>query len=246
MRKIYHFILISLAMISIAQAQTNLIKGRVLDKNNFPLPGAVIQIEESNDVTVSDFNGYFSLMTEAASVNLQITYMGFESLEEVLEFPLDASQTKVFVLTPSVNELSEVVVSGFQSGIVKAMNKQKNDVNVTNIVSSDQTGKFPDSNIGDAIKRIPGVMMQNDQGEARDIVIRGISPALNSVTINGDRMPSAEGDNRRIQMDLIPTDMIQMIEVNKTVTPDMEGDAIGGSVNLVTRSNPNAFRFVAN
>ena len=246
MKNLHYYFLIFLSTFSLAQSQTNLINGRVLDKNNFPLPGAIIQIQESTDVSVSDFNGYFTMMTESASVNVKITYMGFENYEEELEFPLESSGAKIFVLTPSVNELSEVIVSGFQSGIVKAMNKQKSDVNVTNIVSSDQTGKFPDSNIGDAIKRIPGVMMQNDQGEARDIVIRGISPALNSVTINGERMPSAEGDNRRVQMDLIPTDMIQMIEVNKTVTPDMEGDAIGGSVNLVTRSNPNAFRFVAN
>src|SRR5690606_17420610 len=65
---------------------------------------------------------------------------------------------------------------------------------------------------------------------------------LNSVSLNGDRIPSAEGDNRRIQMDLIPSDMIQTIEVNKTLTPDMDADAIGGSVNLVTRAAPNGLR----
>ena len=230
----------------VAQAQTTVLKGRVLDKNNFPLPGAIIQIELTGDVTTTDFNGFFTLFLEGdQSSTVKISYMGFETIEEVLEPNSGESVEKLFVLTPTVNELSEVIVSGFQSGIVKAMNKQKGDVNVTNVISSDQTGKFPDSNIGDALKRVPGIMMQNDQGEARDIVIRGISPALNSVTINGERMPSAEGDNRRIQMDLIPSDIIQLIEVNKSVTPDMEGDAIGGAVNLVTRSNPNDFRFAA-
>src|SRR5690606_39895195 len=76
----------------------------------------------------------------------------------------------------------------------------------------------------------------NDQGEARNIIIRGLSPELNSVTLNGDRIPSAEGDNRNVQMDLIPSDMISTIEVNKTLTPDMDADAIGGSVNLITRA----------
>ena len=78
--------------------------------------------------------------------------------------------------------------------------------------------------------------MQNDQGEARNIVVRGLASELNSVTLNGNRIPSAEGDNRKVQMDVIPSDMIQTIEVNKTLTPDMDADAIGGSVDLVTRA----------
>src|SRR5690606_15207335 len=127
----------------------------------------------------------------------------------------------------------------------KALNAQKNNPNITNIVSADQVGRFPDANIGDAMKRIPGITMQNDQGEARNIIIRGLAPELNAVTMNGDRIPSAEGDNRRVQMDLIPSDMIQTIEVNKTLTPDMDADAIGGSVNLVTRAAPNGPRVSA-
>jgi TonB-dependent receptor len=106
------------------------------------------------------------------------------------------------------------------------------------VISSDQIGRFPDANIGDALKRVPGITIQNDQGEARNLIIRGLAPNLNSVTLNGDRIPSAEGDNRNVQMDLIPSDMISTIEVNKTLTPDMDADAIGGSVNLITRASP--------
>ena len=68
--------------------------------------------------------------------------------------------------------------------------------------------------------------------------VRGTSADLSSVTINGNRLPSAEGDTRNVQLDLIPADMIQTIEVNKVVTSDMDGDAIGGSINLVTKSTP--------
>lgn len=99
-------------------------------------------------------------------------------------------------------------------------------------------GKFPDSNIGDALKRISGINVQYDQGEARFGQVRGTSADLSSVTINGNRIPSAEGDTRNVQLDLIPADMIQTIEVNKVVTPDMDGDAIGGSINLVTKNSP--------
>ena len=141
-----------------------------------------------------------------------------------------------------VTTLEEVVVDGYFGGLSKALKQQKNNLNITNVVTADQAGKYPDDNVGEALRRISGISVQNDQGEARNIVMRGFGTQLNSVTLNGDRLPSAEGDNRNIQLDLIPTNMIEAIVVKKSLTPDMEGDAIGGSVNLITRSNPNGFR----
>ena len=135
-------------------------------------------------------------------------------------------------------ELQEVQVKGAFQGQKKAINTQKNNLGITNVVSADQVGKFPDSNIGDALKRISGINVQYDQGEARFGQVRGTSADLSSVTINGNRVPSAEGDTRNVQLDLIPADMIQTIEVSKVVTPDMDGDAIGGSINLVTKNSP--------
>lgn len=136
-------------------------------------------------------------------------------------------------LTPEGKDLKAVTVMGDRlRGQARALNQQRNAGNIGNVISADQIGRFPNQNIGEALRRVPGIAMQNDQGEARDIIIRGLAPQLNSVTLNGTRIPSAEGDNRRIQMDLIPADIIQTLEVNKTLTPDMDADAIGGSVNL--------------
>lgn len=235
MKKLFTLFLSICSAFAIAQST---VKGRILDENNFPLPGAVIALEDGQN-TISDFDGYFTVAVNQPTKAV-ISYIGFSDLPIELSA---SSDIRIYVLQPEVNQLNEVVVSGFQGGVVKSLNKQRNDINVTNVVSSDQVGKFPDANIGDALKRISGIAMQYDQGEARDIIIRGFAPGLNSVTLNGERIPSAEGDNRRVQMDLIPSDMIQLIQVSKTLTPDMEADAIGGSVNLVTRSNPNAFRF---
>ena len=190
----------------VLSAQTGVVKGRVLDNDNFPLPGATVSISPAGQSGVTDFNGFFTLSAVAeGSQEVSIRYIGFERATQ--EVQVVGGQTAVlnFSLSPSVSELDEVVVSGYQGGIVKALNKQRNDVNVTNIVSADQAGKYPDDNIGDAIKRISGISVQNDQGEARDIIMRGFGPSLNSVTLNGDRIPSAEGDNRKVQLDLIPT-----------------------------------------
>ncbi|MEO0734031.1 MAG: TonB-dependent receptor, partial [Bacteroidota bacterium] len=104
--------------------------------------------------------------------------------------------------------------------------------------AADQIGRYPDQNVGDALKRIPGINVQYDQGEARFGNVRGTAPQLSSVMINGERIPSAEAEVRSIQLDLIPADMVQAVEVSKAVTPDMDADAIGGAVNLVTRAAP--------
>ena len=80
----------------------------------------------------------------------------------------------------------------------------ENNMNITNVVAADQVGRFPDANVGDVMKRIPGITMQGDQGEA----VIGMAPQLNSVTLNGERIPSAEGDNVMYKLDPIPADMI--------------------------------------
>ncbi len=224
---------------TIGEADKNgAITGRVLDENNLPLPGANVIIESLKKGTITDVKGDYTLVNipEGKHV-LKVTYMGYQ--EQTLEVDVADGQVSnaTFTLKPAEGTLGDVILIGSQSkGQAKALNQQKNNDNITNVVSADQVGRFPDANIGDAMKRIPGITMQNDQGEARNIIIRGMAPQLNSVTVNGERVPSAEGDNRRVQMDLIPADMIQTIEVNKAVTPDMDADAIGGSVNLVTRA----------
>lgn len=168
--------------------------------------------------------------------------MGYASMAREVEVQVGQNAVVEFNLKATGTELNEVVVGDRLKGQSKALNKQKTNNNITNVISSDQVGRFPDANIGDALKRVPGITMQNDQGEARNIIIRGIAPSLNSVTLNGGRIPSAEGDNRNVQMDLIPSDMISTIEVNKTLTSNMDADAIGGSVNLITRATPNGQR----
>lgn len=153
--------------------------------------------------------------------------------------PCRADEVAADSLRPDLEQqLMEVVVTGVFSGQQRALNAQRRNANITNVVSADQIGKFPDSNIGDALKRISGINVQYDQGEARFGQVRGTPADFSSVTINGSRLPSAEGDIRNVQLDLIPSDMIQTIEVSKTLLPDQDGDAIGGSINLVTRDSP--------
>ena len=231
----------------VVNAQNGNVEGTISDENGLIVPGATVLIPSLKKGVVSDFDGHFSFVQIPAGTHLlTISYLGYGDVDQVVTVLENKTTSVQFSIAPKSLELEGVEVVSYGLGSqAKALNTQKNNMNITNVVSTDQIGKFPDSNIGDAVKRIPGITMQVDQGEARNIIIRGLSPQLNSVTLNGSRVPSAEGDNRNVQMDLIPADMIQTIEVSKAVTPDMDADALGGSVNLITKTSPQGFRLSA-
>ncbi len=230
----------------VATAQEGHIKGVVVDSDGLKVPFSDIVIKTLNQGTYSDEEGNFILLNvPIGKQTVTVKYLGYQDANTDVQVEAGKTAYITVTITPKTLELNDVVINGFNSGQARALNTQKNKQNITNIVSTDQIGKFPDANIGDAVKRIPGITMQVDQGEARNIIVRGLAPQLNSVTLNGSRVPSAEGDNRNVQMDLIPADMIQTIEVNKAVTPDMDADALGGSVNLITKTTPLGFRLSA-
>ena len=228
-------LLFTLFVCTCASAQN--LTGRVLDEANLPLAGATISLDET-PLDVTDQDGYFNLLDlPPGNHQLRVSYIGFT--DHVHTVSVQAGETKELdiQLTPGV-ELATVAIISQLRGQARALSQQQSAINVTNVIAADQIGRFPDQNIGDALKRVSGINVQYDQGEARFANIRGTAPQLNAVTINGERIPSAEAEVRSIQLDLIPSDMIQAVEVNKALTPDMDADAIGGSVNLVTRAAP--------
>src|SRR5690606_35095569 len=211
---LYSMIILLFSAVSWAQNSGN-ISGKITDsEGNLSLPGARITLDQGNRYTISDQIGNFQFLNvPEGTYKVTVNYMGFQPSEQ--EVTVEAGKNSVvnFVLSTNSNEIDQIVISGqILKGQARALNQQKNKQNITNIISSDQVGRFPDANIGDALKRVPGITMQNDQGEARNIIVRGLAPNLNSVTLDGDRIPSAEGDNRNVQMDLIPSDMISTIE----------------------------------
>lgn len=235
------FSLILLSFLAYAQEFGEL-KGRVIDDENLPLAGADVLITNSETFTYSDNNGFYSIKKlQPGNYELEVTYFGFHT--QTIPFEIQTNQSTVVDIQMQKGvDLETINVVGSLTGTAKALNQQRNMVNVGNVISAEQVDQFPDDNMGDALKRVPGINVQYDQGEARFGNIRGTAPDLSSVTMNGNRLPSAEGETRAFQLDLIPADLVQAIEVNKVVTPDMDGDAIGASVNLVTRSVPEGRR----
>ena len=240
MRRFLLYFILLITTSQFANAQTGIVSGRVIDELGLGLPGANVLIVDLNKGIPTDVNGNFTLIDiPPGEHTLKVSFIGYKAYETKISVIAGTTSNIKISMEPGYAQGGEVIVFGDRlKGQAKALNQQKTNANITNVVASDQIGRFPDANIGDALKRIPGITIQNDQGEARNIVVRGLTAQLNSVTLNGERIPSAEGDNRNIQLDLIPSDLIQTIQVNKAVLPDMDADAIGGSVNLVTRSAP--------
>ncbi|WP_232848703.1 TonB-dependent receptor [Bowmanella yangjiangensis] len=146
-------------------------------------------------------------------------------------------------------QIEEVVSVGYMhKGMAQALTMQRTANNIVNIVSADGIGKLPDRNAAEAVQRIPGVSIERDQGEGRFVAVRGLPSQWNSTTLNGSRLPTAEEEttSRAVAFDFFPSDMIERVEVSKAVTADMEGDAIGGSVNFVTRRAPDEQTLVVN
>ncbi|OEK05023.1 TonB-dependent receptor [Roseivirga misakiensis] len=244
MKKLLLICLTACFLMNMSMAQTGIVSGRITDELGLPLPGASIMIEAIDKGIPTNDNGYFTLVeVPVGSHKATISFIGYKKVEQTITVTANETTVVNVKMEPGFGAGGEVIVLGDRlKGQAKALNQQRTNPNITNVVAADQIGRFPDANIGDALKRIPGITIQNDQGEARNIIVRGLAPQLNSVMLNGERVPSAEGDNRNIQLDLIPSDLIQTIQVNKAVLPDMDADAIGGSVNLITRSAPTGRR----
>lgn len=220
-----------------AQVSAADVTGTVTDQNNsVKFEGALVEIKELGLKTVTSRDGSFRFNDlKDGNYTLEITYLGMA--KQTFELIVNNNQNVMSTYKMgATDELEEVVVFAQRSAQADAINRQKNSKNLKSIVSADSIGQFPDQNAAEALQRLPGMFIQRDQGEGRFVGIRGIDPNLNNVTINGANIPAPEAGVRSVAMDVIPSELIQGLEVSKTVTPDMDADAIGGSVEVKSLS----------
>lgn len=239
MRKSIIAVTLLFFIVPLAGLAQGLVSGRIIDSSNLSLPGATIEIRSLSKRAVSDETGRYKLLgIPDGHYSIAISYIGFKRTEKSVDITHGNAVQLDVVLSPETHvSLSSVVVTGSTGSTLKALNLQKNSNRIVNVISADQIGRFPDPNIGDALKRVPGIYVQLDQGEASLVSVRGTDPSKSTININGTNM-SGTGDTRQVGINAIPSDMVQMVEVTKAITPDMDGDAIGGVINLVTRKAP--------
>lgn len=232
-------LLASLAAVPLRAQDYGRIAGRVTSTDTRAgLAGAKVVLVGTAYGTVTGEDGHFLLpRVPVGTHTIRVLYLGRASASQ--EVTVAASQTADVELQMSPITLDAVIVEGVRAqGQAEALSRQQNAPNITNVVAADQMGRFPDASAPEAVQRLPGIALQRDMGEGRYIAIRGGSAANTQVTVNGEQVPSPEGEVRQVALDAVPVSVLEAIEVAKAITPDMDAEAIGGSVNLVTKKAP--------
>ncbi|MDC8832347.1 TonB-dependent receptor [Alteromonas gilva] len=221
------------AVAAAAENSAGLIGQLTNDAGNRVFAGAKIEITELDKVTFSRRDGTFRFVNlPEGEFTLVVTYIGAAPVTRQVSLSAGENLTPVITIEAASESLEEVMVRGQRSGQASAINQQRMADNIKSIVSADAIGQFPDQNAAESLQRLPGLSIERDQGEGRFVGIRGIDPNLNNVTINGLNVPSPEGGVRSVALDVIPSELIQTLEVSKSVTSDMDADAIGGSIEV--------------
>jgi len=251
-------------MISIFTAQVltaaGTIKGTVYDKTTKDgLPGANVVVKGTSVGAATNLDGVYLIRNAPAGrQTLVVAYVGYTSTTLAVNVSDDSTITQDFYLTSTTIEGEEVLVTAQALGQLQAINQQLSSDKIVSIVSEARIQELPDFNAAQAISRLPGVSTLQSSGEASKVVIRGLAPQYNAVAVSGITLAStgstqigaaSQGGtsgsintDRSVDLTMITPYMIKSVEVFKSLTPDMNANAIGGFVNMQLREAPEEFK----
>jgi TonB-dependent receptor len=217
-----------------AAAAEPAVRGRVTDASGqVGFEGALVRIRELDVQVATAADGSFRIPRVAAGTyTLVISYVGAGTLTRSIEVGAAGADLGDVPIGARVARLDNVLVVGEVAGQAAANSRKRAADNVLEVVSADSIGQFPDQNVSEALRRVTGVSIVTEQGEGRFAAVRGIDPNLSSISIAGARVPSPEEDARQVPLDVIPSELLESLELAKTATPDMDGDAIGGAIEI--------------
>jgi TonB-dependent receptor len=227
----------------VARAQggrgTGVLLGVVRDSSNTGISGAAVEVLGTPIGTVTSADGSFRLLNIPAGRHAVVARrLGFAPDSFHVEIVAGATTVHNFTLGPAAVALANIVVRAsprMAETKAGALAVEQNASNIVSALSGDEIRSLPNFNAAEAAGRIPGVSLERDEGEGKFVQVRGTEPRLSNVTINGAHVPGTEAD-RIPKLDDVPSDLLASIEVSKTLTADMDADAIGGSVTLVTKT----------
>jgi len=220
-----------------AQERKGAITGTVRDSSKSVLPGALIEVQGSDKRIVSDAQGQFRIADLApGEYTLAVSYVGFARFTTMVkvEGGQEANADAELQVASQADQL--IVTAERLHGEAEAINTERTAIDIVQILPANVITSLPNTNIADAVGRLPSVTLERDEGEGKYVQIRGTEPRLSNVTIDGVHVPSPEATVRNIKLDAVPSGIVDEIQVSKTLSPNQDGDAIGGSVNLVTKT----------
>ncbi|WP_380874312.1 TonB-dependent receptor [Sphingomonas sp. DBB INV C78] len=229
------FIIAALLAASSTAALAADVTGVVLDGSSTrALEGAEVSIVELGRKVEAKRDGSYRFAdVPPGTYTLRAHYSGVEDFSESVTVA-DTGLLNKAILLGDADSL--ILVMGQQANLSSSLSRQRAADGVESVLTRDSIGQFPDQNVAEAIRRAPGVNVLNDQGEGRFIAVRGLDPNLNAASINGVRVPAPEADTRSVALDVVASELVEAIEIKKSLTPDMDGDTIGASVEIKTTS----------
>lgn len=235
-RKIRAVLLAGVAVaLPAAPALAGEIRGTVVDASETrSLEGAEVRLVElDRSVEAGRDGGFVFADVPDGAYTLETRYIGTDPVRTPIEVAGDAAKgVTVRLGVPG----SDILVVGQGANLTSALSRQRAADGVESVLTRDAVGQFPDQNVAESLRRLPGINVLNDQGEGRFVSVRGLDPELNATSVNGVRLPAPESDVRSVALDVISSDSIESIEVKKSLTPDMDADTIGASVEINTTS----------
>ncbi len=248
MKYLFVFLLLLITLQSFSQLSE--IKGKVEGRvSQEKMTGAFVSCTGNGHTynTTTDADGEFKFRNiPMGSYDIKIEYVGFNIYQAHVELADNKKLELKIQLDASSKSLTTVQVYGklSQEDEVGAIQKEKHSPNIVNVISAQAMERSPDINAANVLQRMSGLTIQRNGGadEAYPI-IRGLDPRYNNTLINGIKITSPDDKSRYVPLNIVPSDLLGSIEVSKTLTPEMEGDAIGGTVNLVMKDAPNKETF---
>lgn len=246
MKKISLIFILAFLATGYALAQT--VKGVVKDaENGEEIIGATIVLKsQPTKGTTSGLDGSFAFNTGQLPQTIIISFMGYHQTELEVKSP---NEVLNILLKPDALSLDEVVVVGKSNGKNdnSARTIEKTAGNVLNIVSARAMEISPDLTVANVIQRVSGVTVErNSSGDGQYAILRGMDKRYNYTLVNGVKIPSPDNKNRFVPLDIFPSELLDRLEVTKALTADMEGDAVGGAVNMVMKDAPSSMQLTAN
>lgn len=221
---------------SFGQSGSGTLTGSITDAEGASLRGVKVVLAPGSSVAVTDASGHFTLIGIApGQYTVTSSYTGFAPYVQAVTIAAGKTVRLDAELKIAPNRQNLEVYAGRQGGELEAINRTFNADNIINVLPADVITSLPNANIADALGRLPGVTLERDEGEGKYVQIRGTEPRLTNTTIDGVNIASAE-TVRQVKLDIIPADLVESVQINKTLQANMPGDGIGGSVDLRTRS----------
>ena len=241
MRKIIYyisiFILVATLLSSNIWAAGSSISGFVKDaKTGEPLPGANIVLLGTSMGASSDQNGkYFIPNVPEGSYTIRASYVGYNEVKNMVNSVEGNTLKQDFNLMPVSIEGQEIVVTAQAYGQTQAINEQLSSNQIINAISAAKIQELPDNTVAESVGRLPGISVLRSGGEGDEVVIRGLAPKFNKITLDGVEMSSSNPFDRSQDLSMISSNMLEGISVLKTVTADMDAEVIGGTINFELR-----------